>query len=864
MADRPSSDDLITYVKHGNIEGVKKCINSGVDINREDNDFNQTPVTWAAEYGYMEILNILIESGADIHIPDLDGWTPLHYAAGSNESDMVQKLLDAGADINLKTNDCKTPLHTAAQRGNEASISVLIEYFRTHNASIDPVDNRGGTPLYYAASEASADVVRQLCNAGSNVNGLDPRARPLIAAARTGENVTVEVLLEKGADPKLPDKDGQLPIYWAAKAGSLELVELFLRTLGVAEPDNMSGPLMALWKAIGADGVNKVLGDVRTTDKDGWTALHLAASIGHANAIKALVAAKSHVNALDRQGRSPLLLAAENGKGPSIKALLDDNSKAVDVNIKDKIYERTALSWAAYRGDTEAVGLLAQAGSDVDSLDEDGQTPLILATRNGHSDSITKLLTFKPDLNIRDAIFEQSAVSYAAEKGHTEVVKLLIEAGCNIYSQTRERFSPLERAAQRGDPELLRLFFGLRSDGEPHPEELVRVKAIAEALHHACNNDYSKTRDLILAEKRYLTSTDEDGRTVLSWTVERGSEKTVKFLLDNGAKPDATDSNNRTPLSWAAERGSQGTVELLLASGVKPDAKDSNSRTPLSWAAGSGSQATVKLLLANGVKPDAKDSNSRTPLSWAAGSGSEETVELLLEKNVRPDSTDINNRTPLSWAAERGSLAVVKKLLSEMQISGPLTKKDQKAVDSTGKPQLAVDLKANDSNWTALWYAANGGHLKVTEALLEGGADPLVEDKEGINLMQYLSDGSSINLIGRNGIQKMLEPFFSLLAHSLPIFEAVEEVFQGMVLQFPKSRNREIKSEVKSVGALLISEEHDKLSKDSCLNWIHLPANNVSSVSPKKTLFTDNGLKMRWIEVRSIGWHSIIKIMLRD
>ncbi|RYC58665.1 hypothetical protein CHU98_g7543 [Xylaria longipes] len=726
MAEQPSSNDILTYVTLGDMEGLKECINKG----------------------------------ADVHQPIISGKTSLYYAALWGQNEAVRVLLDAGGDVNVKTKTGTTLLHAAVQSKNEATISAVVEYMKTHNISIDPVDDDGETPLCCAARLALPEVVRQLCKAGSNVNGLDPRGRPLVEATYKGGKSTVRVLLDEGADSNLPDGYEQLPIYWAAKAGDLELLELFQKNLITAEPNKISGSSMALSKAIKASREDEILIDVQSTDEEGWTALHLAANVGHSKAIKALVKADSDVNALNRDGLSPLLLAARKGKVASIEALLDN--KAVDVNIRDNVYERTALSWAAETGKSRAVELLAEADSDINSLDKSSQTPLVLAAKKGHSDSIKTLLRFGPDMNIKDTIWGQPAVSFAAAGGYAKTTELLAEAGSDINSLDKFGRTPLILAAKGGHSDSIKVLLqfwpnmnirdvwarsavsyaaedftgkaaeplikagcNIYSQTEDRYPPLEVVARYAEALHHACDNDYSETKDIILTEERYLTATDEHGRTVLSWAAEIGSEQAVKVLLHNG---------------------------------------------------------------------------------------------------VEPDSSDLNNRTPLSWAAESGNLAVVRQLLSQIETSGLIPMKGRQTVNS----------KSKDKNWTPLWYAALGGHVNVIKTLLEDGANPLVEDNEGRNLMKYLatietspaSEGLSINTIGRKNVRKILEPFFSLLAQSFPSSEEVDKLFTAMVLQFPMNPDGELRPTLPTVEQLLTLPIHTAQSKNICLKWLHLPANN--------------------------------------
>jgi ankyrin repeat protein len=183
----------------------------------------------------------------------------------------------------------------------------------------------------------------------------------------------------------------------------------------------------------------------------------------------------------------------------------------------------------------------------------------------------------------------QTPLSWAAEKGHEAVVKLLLdEAGVEPNSKDTYGRTPLWWAAEKGHEALVKLL--LDKEGvDPN-------------------------------------SKDSSGQTPLSWAAEKGHEAVVKLLLDKeGVDPDSKDTYGKTPLSWAAGEGHEAVVKLLLDKiGVDPDSKDTCSQTPLWWAAGKGHEAVVKLLLDKiGVDPNSKDTYGQTPLSRAAGKGHE-------------------------------------------------------------------------------------------------------------------------------------------------------------------------------------------------------------------------------------------------
>ncbi|KAN0079531.1 hypothetical protein V8E54_004745 [Elaphomyces granulatus] len=105
-----------------------------------------------------------------------------------------------------------------------------------------------------------------------------------------------------------------------------------------------------------------------------------------------------------------------------------------------------------------------------------------------------------------------------------------------------------------------------------------------------------------------------------------GLQESVSALLDKNADVESTDERGRTPLSWAAEKGHEAVVKLLLDKNADIESDDNICRTPLAWAAENGHEAVVKLLLDKNADIESKDTlYGRTPLSWVAENGNEAT-----------------------------------------------------------------------------------------------------------------------------------------------------------------------------------------------------------------------------------------------
>lgn len=82
-------------------------------MNQNQNVWNQ----WIFLLGRENIVDLLIENGANVSASSQDGWTPLHNAANNGHLSILKKLIEKGADVNVKKDDGYIALHNAAQKG---------------------------------------------------------------------------------------------------------------------------------------------------------------------------------------------------------------------------------------------------------------------------------------------------------------------------------------------------------------------------------------------------------------------------------------------------------------------------------------------------------------------------------------------------------------------------------------------------------------------------------------------------------------------------------------------------------------------------------------------------------------------------
>ena len=161
----------------GHAEVVQYLVDQGADIEAQDCD-GATALHWAAWKGYVDIMRILLDKGQDTSIQESAGGSALHFAAYFGQDTAATLLLDRGADVNAKAvfrytrskhkdllQRCttgRTPLHEAAWNGRNSVIRLLAE----KGAILSAQDDHGWTALQRAAMRGLPDTVRLLMYLG--------------------------------------------------------------------------------------------------------------------------------------------------------------------------------------------------------------------------------------------------------------------------------------------------------------------------------------------------------------------------------------------------------------------------------------------------------------------------------------------------------------------------------------------------------------------------------------------------------------------------------------------------------------------------------------------------------------------------
>lgn len=226
--DRPPSQRLIDAVYESDAKTVRKELRKGVfNVNLADSS-GDTLLCTAAMRGSLEIVQFLLDAGADVNLKDSHDGTPLHHASGRGHGATVRLLLEKGALVDVFDQENNAPLHTAIRNGCTGVVAALLEHGADPN-----VQGEEGLVLQLACSALSADIVHLLLEKGA-----DPRREDgcgctaLHAAAHAGRYENAILLLDAGADPCARDGDGWTPLHSLAEshirnAGSEQIIDWY-------------------------------------------------------------------------------------------------------------------------------------------------------------------------------------------------------------------------------------------------------------------------------------------------------------------------------------------------------------------------------------------------------------------------------------------------------------------------------------------------------------------------------------------------------------------------------------------------------------------------------------------------------------
>jgi ankyrin repeat protein len=328
-------------------EGARKLLKTIQGYTRQ----RESPMM-AVEDGYWELLQLLLCAGEKMEGPRDLGRTALHVAALAGDGECVRILLEAGVELEAEDYAGDTPLLLAGVGGDgDGRITSML---LAAGAKAGAKNNQGLTGLHARAkTRPGIGAVKALLAAGADVNGGEENTdRPLHSALRAGDVELVRLLLDGGADPDLPGRDGLVPV---CLCGTVEMLELLLAArvkLTAVEP--VSTGILRQARCGKEDVFLRLLPLVdacEVRDRGGETLLHVvswADTSDDAVRVRAVLARVVDCNERDGEGVTALMSAVRYGTEAAVRLLIDAGALrgAVDKSGKTAAdHARTKGRW---------------------------------------------------------------------------------------------------------------------------------------------------------------------------------------------------------------------------------------------------------------------------------------------------------------------------------------------------------------------------------------------------------------------------------------------------------------------------------------------------------------------------------------
>ncbi|KAF2655726.1 ankyrin, partial [Lophiostoma macrostomum CBS 122681] len=299
----------------------------------------------------------------------------------------------------------------------------------------------------------------------------------------------------------------------------------------------------------------------------------------------------------------------------------------------------------------------------------------------------------------------QTSLIIAARMGHSEVARLLANAGADIGVQDVTGKTSMHYAILNCLP-IVDILIKHRQDVIHVPDQNQCTPLHLAARSGSAMHGHLATLKIITAD---ILPTI--GGIILVAASAAGQLLVVRYLLQVGIDPDSKDSKGQPALAQAAVYGYLHVVEALLQCTADPNIEDSDRLTPLHHAIISRQISVAEVLLDHCAMEqsnvDAPDRNRCTPLHHAATSANIPGIRLLLKHNSNLEARSVQRETPLHFSVH--SPEAISILV-----------------------EAGADLNARDSLMqTSLHIATQKGCVESVRMLISHGADIEAEDDEG-------------------------------------------------------------------------------------------------------------------------------------
>ena len=586
--------------------------------------FDITPLMIASSCGHIEVLEYLLQAEADVNSKDEDSYTPLAYAiTGSKSLAIVQRLLESGANPNILVGGISIIEKAKEENGTEEIVNLLLKYsalqlhkYYSHLAEKvktfinDQIEEKKLTILE-VAEKIEADFPVTSLTKEQNVHELFNKLQSYYSFLSC--DIIVDITREFIGGEIENELEGYLVMMRkfqkSVKIKHLkEVISLVPIQNDTSDTCDVSIKLNGEWDEGSLENLQQLLKHMfhnkqhllndMTVDERDSLCITFKIPISQSGSI-----------ADEIKGSKEFIECV----GVSRMSVGD-----VDVSIMEdsKFSFSSGLLTAADNGINNAVQFHLDMGVNINDVDSNGRTALMLASKAGHEEIVETLL---------------SAGANGSQDSHSRGGQVLLKRGADPNIQKKDGATALMYASQNGYSEVVQIL--LKGGADPN----IQKKDGATALMYASQNGRSEVVQILLKGGADTNSRTENGVTSLMVASENGHFEVVQILLKGGADPNIQEEDGWNALMFASENGHFEVVQILLKGGANPNSQTENGVTSLMVASESGHSMMVQILLKGGADPNIQDENGWTAVIFASENGHSKVVQILLEGGADPN-----------------------------------------------------------------------------------------------------------------------------------------------------------------------------------------------------------------------------------
>lgn len=449
--------------------------------------------------------------------------------------------------------------------------TTKVQKYISDGKDIDVKDANQNTLLIYAISNEKNDIVSLLLNTSIDINERNKQGLSALMLASQKNNITViDLLTAKDVYINAKDNGNFSSLMFASEMGNTEIVNKLLDKGAKIDEKNLKNE----------------------------TALTLAVKNNHLDVVKILLQHKP------QKDYEALYIAAEKGYSPILKSLLENN-----YDSKEHLTAALRRACLSSIDSPEIIRELIASGAEINTIDMDGNTPLLLAINNKNLETVKSLISLGANVNYKNIKSNgETPLLLASKGGNSLVVEELIKAGADIEVSYKDKNSPLMVAINSGDIQTVNALIKAKANVNSSNSNGVSPLMLA-----------AKSKNLEIVKKLLdsgsnINTKDNNGETALIFAIKSNGTEIMQELIKKGAPVNSQHKNDETPLMYATRQNNKDLIHALVALQADIEAKNQKGQTALDIAQENKYEISEKELLNAGAIEHKKDNKTKLKL----------------------------------------------------------------------------------------------------------------------------------------------------------------------------------------------------------------------------------------------------------